>query len=355
MNVNLDQLFVSPDVSLRDAIVRLDENRWGIVLVVDQEQKLIGTITDGDIRRAILSDVDLANPVSCLLVAKRGSRYVHPITAPFGSDRGYLFTILQQHKISHLPLVDDEQHVLDLVTRNEFLADSETPSNAVIMAGGLGARMSPLTDYIPKPMLPIGDKPLMERIIDQLKVVGITQVNLAVHYKAEKISEYFGDGTDFGVEINYVSEDTPLGTAGALGLLEVPQGTTLIMNGDILTNVNFHTMVAYHKENDADLTMAVQKYDVHVPYGVIESDGAIVTRVIEKPELNYFVNAGIYLVEPIVFNQIPRGQPFDMTDLVQKLLENGDTVSAFPIHEYWIDIGNRSDYQKAQEDIKSWK
>jgi len=221
----------------------------------------------------------------------------------------------------------------------------------VIMAGGFGTRLRPLTDDTPKPMLPIGGKPLMERTIEGLQKSGISRINVTTHYLQEKITRYFGTGSRFGVELRYVSEDEPLGTAGALRLMEDVNEPLLVMNGDILTKVDFRSLLKFHQEQKAALTVAVRQYDVQVPYGVIEAEKGIVTGLQEKPRFNFLVNAGIYLLEPSARRCIPDGEPYDMTDLIAHLLERGETVAGFPIMEYWLDIGKHDDFRKAQQDV----
>ena len=338
-----------------DAINRMDASALGIVLVVDDERRLVGTITDGDVRRAMLANMDFEQPVSVLLARKADSRFSRPIAAPVGADRSTYLSLLQKHSIMHLPLVDESGRVAGLIKLDDFVPDRMLSLQAVVMAGGRGNRMRPLTEELPKPMLPIGDRPLMEIIIGQLRDAGIKRVNVATHHKSEKITNHFGDGSNFGVEIAYVTEDRPLGTAGALGLMNSPEETILVINGDILTQVDFRSMVAFHREQRADLTMAVRQYDLQVPYGVVESKGPSVQRLREKPCLNFLVNAGIYLLEPLVHRFIPNGESFDMTDLIQRLLDEGRNVVSFPIREYWLDIGLPDDYHQAQKDAKGWK
>jgi NDP-sugar pyrophosphorylase family protein len=224
------------------------------------------------------------------------------------------------------------------------------------MAGGKRTRLMPLTADTPKPMLPVGDKPLLELIIGQIRAAGIRQVNIATHQLKEKITEHFGDGKRFGIDIDYIDEESPLGTAGALGLIEPPADPILVMNGDVLTRMDFRSMVSYHKKNEADLTVGVRQYDLSVPYGVVECDGPLVKQLREKPMFNFMVNAGIYVVEPAVLSYIPAGKRFDMTDFIQTLMDSGRRVVAFPVIEYWLDIGQHTDYQKAQDDmaVQGW-
>lgn len=343
-------LCMAPDGPIRQAITCINQNAKGIVLVTDEERRLLGTISDGDVRRAVLAGESLDTPVSELLARKAGSPYPEPVTALAGTERAVLLRLMQERVVRQVPLLDGDKHVVDLVTLDELLPGPAVPLQAVIMAGGFGTRLYPLTEELPKPMLPVGDRPLMELIVEQLRQAGIRRVNVTTHYMAEKIVEHFGDGHDFGVELSYVAEDRPLGTAGALGLMQAPQEPLLVINGDILTQVDFRAMLVYHQEQKAELTVAVRKYDLNVPYGVVESDGAFVRGLVEKPVLSFFVNAGIYLLEPSVHQCIPNGQRFDMTDLIQRLLEEGRTVASFPVMEYWLDIGQPVDYERAQED-----
>ncbi len=355
MNTEFTKVCISPEASIGEAIARMDAIRLGIVLVVDKDRKLLGTVTDGDVRRAILARIDLGQPVNVLLSRKINTPFVRPITAPVGAPRSTYLDILKQHSILHLPLVDEEQRVRGLVTLDEFVPDGALAIQAVIMAGGQGSRLHPLTADTPKPMLPVNDRPLLEIIIGQLRDAGIKQVKVTTHHMPEKIEKHFGDGKDFGVALSCVEEDCPLGTVGGLGLLEVPKDTTLVINGDILTQVDFRAMLAFHKEHQADLTVAVRHYDLKVPYGVVECDGPVVRGVSEKPVIGLFVNAGIYLLEPIVYRFIPNGQPFDMTDLIQLLIHEGRTVASFPVREYWLDIGDHAEYERAERDVRAGK
>lgn len=348
---NLKYILISPDQSIRDAMAYINRNRQGIVLVVDDERRLLGTVTDGNIRRAILGGTSLDTTVHKLLGTDW--EYPEPIVAKVGTDRPKLFDLMCKHRIRQLPLLDDDGRVVDLVITEDLLPDTLLPLTAVVMAGGLGTRLRPLTDNLPKPMLPLGGRPLMEHIIEGLREAGITQVNVTTHYKSEAITDHFGDGRNFGVSIQYVTEDQPLGTAGALGLIEAPKQPFLVINGDILTRVDFKAMLAFHHENQSDLTVGVREYDFKVPYGVVETDGVEIRRVTEKPMLKFFVNAGIYLLEPETHRFIPNGQHLDMTELIEILLTNGRRVVSFPICEYWLDIGHPADYEQAQTDLNN--
>jgi NDP-sugar pyrophosphorylase family protein len=247
--------------------------------------------------------------------------------------------------------VDEENHVVEFLLRKDLVPDVRLDLSAVIMAGGYGKRLLPLTERVPKPMLPVGDRPLLELTLEQLRRSGIRDVSLTTHYLPESIVNHFGDGEGFGVSLNYLKEDHPMGTAGGLKQMKRPDSTFLVINGDILTGVPFQEMLVYHRKHEAVLTVGVRKYDMQVPFGVVECEDVRVTKLQEKPSLSFFINAGTYLLEPSACDHIPEGQPFDMTDLMQKLIEAGRRVVGFPIMEYWLDVGRHEDYQKAQMDV----
>lgn len=352
-NLDVAGLCVSPDLSIRRAAARMDQNHIGLILVVDSRRRLAGTVTDGDLRRALLAKINLDLPVRTLLARKKGL-FAKPITAPLEASREACLALLKKYRVLHLPLLDKKGRVAGLATRDEFLPGAALPLSAVVMAGGKGSRLMPLTKNTPKPMLPVGDKPMMEIIFNQLRDLGIKQVRVATHHQREKITDHFGDGKRLGIDLSYVYEDRPLGTAGALSLMRVPKETTLVMNADVLTQINFRAMLKYHKEMKADLTTAVCQYDFKIPYGVVECDGPRVRRINEKPTLEFFVCAGIYLLEPSACRLIPKGRRFDMTDLISRLIARGRKVASFPIREYWLDIGKPDDYAAAQRQAQAW-
>jgi len=331
----------------------IEKNAQGVALVVDDERRLIGVVTDGDIRRAILASLDLDMPVQDLLQHKAETVSPESLTAPVGTPDAELLQLMNQHGMRHIPLLDSEDRVADLALLTDLVKGYELPMSAVIMAGGFGTRLRPLTDGLPKPMLPVGDKPLMELVVDQLRSAGIRRVNVSTHYKAEAITDHFGDGKQFGVEIHYVEEKHPLGTAGAIGLLDASDEPLLVVNGDILTQVNFRAMLDFHREQNADMTVAVRQHEYRVPYGVVETRGGEITGIEEKPLIRHFINAGIYLLSPEACRSIPVDQSFDMPDLIKMLLAEGRRVASFPIHEYWLDIGEHADYQQAQADAQN--
>ncbi len=345
LNIPIDRLLISPETPLRTVIATIQKGMKQIALVVDEEHRLLGTITDGDVRRAILNNIPLDAPAAEIM--QRSFTAGRP-----DMQHVELVDLMSNQMIRHVPLVDEQEKVVDLAWISDLLAQqTSTDLRAVIMAGGFGKRLRPLTEELPKPMLPVGDRPLLEWIVSQLYEVGIHRMHVTTHYKPDKIKEHFGNGQAFGVELNYLHEGHPLGTGGALGLMPIPQEPILVINGDILTRVDFRAMLDYHQEHRAMLTMAVRPYSFQVPYGVIDNEGPYIRQLREKPHITVLVNAGIYLLEPTVYNYIPLGQHFDMTDLIQWLIDDSQTVVSFPIHEYWLDIGQHADYAQAQQDV----
>ena len=351
MQFDLATKCVGPDDSVRQVMQCIERGEPKVALVVDADRKLLDTITDGDIRRAILAGENLDAPVSTLSRRKIKSPNPLPITAPVGASRQQLLRLMQEKGVRQVPLLDAGSRLVELATLQELLPDEALPLRALVMAGGYGYRLRPLTEEIPKPMLPVGGRPLLELLIEQLRNAGISRVNLATHYKGDVISRHFGDGHDFQMDIQYIEENQPLGTAGALRLLEESDEPLLVINGDILTEVDFRAMLDYHQENVADMTVAVKEHEVRLPYGVVDFDGINIVSISEKPVLRHFINAGIYLLNPRCLRYIPAAQPYDMPDLIRKLIEEGRRVVSFPVHEQWVDIGQAEDYQRAQQDI----
>jgi len=352
---NLSILCVQPSASIRQAVACIDRNSCGIVLVVDDEKRLLDTVTDGDVRRALLAGVDLDSPVNVIVKHKVSSPHPHPVTAPVTIEPSELLCLMQERSVRQIPLLDGQGRVVGVTTLDELLPRDVLPLQAIVMAGGYGTRLQPLTEDLPKPMLPVGGKPLLELIIEQLRGAGIRRLNIATHYKSDIITQHFGDGREFGVEIQYVEEHRPLGTAGALGLLEVSDEPLLVINGDILTRVDFRAMLDFHREHQADMTVAVKRHEVEIPYGVVETNGVQVIGLLEKPVLRHFINAGIYLLNPGVCQHVPNGQSCDMPDVIRKLIAQGQRVISFPVREYWLDIGQTQDYKQAVTDVENRK
>lgn len=342
MDLAWKSAIVAPHDSVEAALRVLDAGGLRIVMVVDSDGRLAGVATDGDIRRALLRRIDLSAPVSDVMNPR-------PIVAQAGASRDTLRTLMEQHSLLHVPLVDEQGRLVGLETLREVLQGERRDNLVFIMAGGLGSRLRPLTDDCPKPMLPIGGKPILEGILESFLESGFHRFCFSVHYKPERIREHFGDGSRWGVTIDYVEESIPLGTGGALGLLkESGSLPVLMMNGDVLTRLDFGALLDFHRAQASDLTLCVREYDMQVPFGVVEGEGSSVTAITEKPVHRFFVNAGVYVVSPRV---VALGRParrLDMPDLVQTLIDDGYRVSMFPIHEYWLDVGRMEDFEMAQ-------
>jgi dTDP-glucose pyrophosphorylase/CBS domain-containing protein len=342
----LEMVTLLATASIAEAIAQLEKAGTGALVLCAAGRMLTGLLTDGDIRRAILRGVPLETP--CENIAS-----LEPLTADSSMCATDALEIMVKNDIDHLPVVDSAGHVIRFLLRRNLAQRGTADLSAVIMAGGYGKRLLPLTEQVPKPMLPVGDKPLLERTIQQLRRSGIRDISLTTHYLPESIVQYFGDGSAFGVRLNYLKEDFPLGTAGGLKLMKPAGNPFIVINGDILTGVPFQEMLNFHRKHHASLTVGVRKYEVGVPFGVVDLEEVHVTHIREKPSFNFFINAGTYLLEPEVCDLIPPGQRFDMTELIERLIEAGKVVVSFPIMEYWLDVGRHEDYAKAQEDVRN--
>ncbi len=343
---NWSQLLVGPDTPIIEVIKTLDRTAAQICLVVDGDGRLLGTITDGDIRRGILRGQRLEEAATAVMNAR--PMVATPATPP--QDR---LALIRARRLRHLPVVDDRGILIGIETEDELLAGEALPNWAVLMVGGLGERLRPLTAITPKPLLPVGGRPLLETILLQLAASGFRRVFLAVNYMAEKFEEAFGDGTRLGMDIRYLREDGKMGTAGALGHLpERPDAPLVVMNGDVLTAVNYRALLDFHTEHAATATMCVREYDIEVPYGVVEVENSRVRGLQEKPVLTHFINAGIYVLDPSVLERLKPGHPCDMPSLLERVMADGGPVVAFPIREYWLDIGRLDDFTKANGDYE---
>jgi dTDP-glucose pyrophosphorylase len=342
MRRDISEVVIGPQTPVIEAIKSIDRGGIQIAIIADADGKLLGTVTDGDIRRGILRGVALDQPVSQVM---NGT----PRTISAEHSRGAAAEIMRRLSLHQLPVVDAEGRVVGIEVFDDIVAPADIGTWVVLMAGGLGTRLRPLTDTVPKPMLPVGGRPLLETIVRNFEAQGFRKIFLSVNYKSEVIRHHFGDGLDHGVSIEYLVEQQRLGTAGALSLLpRTPPGPMIVMNGDLLTSVNFRQLVDFHREQGAMATMCVREYAFQVPYGVVQTDGPRLKAVIEKPVQNFFVNAGVYVIEPAALALLPPGQPFDMPQLFDALATRGDTAAVFPIHEYWLDIGRFDDLERAQ-------
>lgn len=343
---------LSAAAPVREALGLMRRNDRGVVLVLDIDRRLAGVITDGDVRRAILEELSLDLPVGELRDRLNGSEAPKLVAAEANTTEAERTRLMDESSLEQLPVVDAEGRVVDLVFRNASPRAESLALRAVVMAGGAGKRLRPLTESMPKPMLPLDGRPVMELLIEQLRLSGIREITVSTHFMPEKIHEHFADGSRFGVALNYVHESEPLGTAGALGLLETIEEPTLLVNGDLLTRVDFAAMLRFHRTHGANLTVGVRQFDLEVPYGVLDREGPLIKRVREKPKYHFLVNAGIYMLDAEAQRRVPKGRRYDMTDLMEALIGEGRRVASFPIMEYWLDIGRPNDYEKAQSDVE---
>ena len=340
-------LFVRDGATLRESLERITRNGKQIALVVDEDDRLLGLVTDGDLRKAILRGVSLEGKVDEVMNR-------HPVVGPAGLGREAAIALMRARTIRQLPLLDAERAVVDVLLLDELLAPPPPlPACAVIMAGGEGRRLQPLTEATPKPLLSVGGKPLVEILIERLRQSGIAHVLVALHHKSEMIRERLGDGARLGVRVDYVEESRPLGTMGALPLLrDRLHGPFFVVNADILTKCDFRAMWDFHQtEGPPAMTVGVSIHQVDIPYGEFTLSGARVVRVEEKPRKEFPINAGIYLLDPSVIGLIPPGQYFDAPDLIRLLIDHDRPVAAHLIREYWLDVGRLHDLEKANRDV----
>jgi len=334
---------VPQTMSIRDTLKVMSKTRLKIALVVDGDEHLIGTVADGDVRRSILNGITADQPVIEIM-------HPEPSTVAPGVTRGDQIEIMHAKQVQHLPIVETDGRLVGLVSMSQLLTSglTEKPNFAVLLVGGLGSRLKPLTDEKPKPLIPIGGRPVLETIVRQLRDHGIRHMYFAVNYMADAIKEHFGDGGDLGVRIDYLEESMPLGTAGALGLLsEIPDMPFIVMNGDILTNVDFSELLSYHETQGAAATVTTRTFEIEIPFGVVENVHHQIKSIEEKPLRQFQVNAGIYVFAPDVLSHINPNQHLDMPELLNALIGSDATVAGFPIHEYWIDIGRLEDLNQA--------
>jgi len=336
---------VGPTASIKDTIKSINDSVLQIALVVDEKGIFCGTVTDGDIRAGILRGVTLDAEVSTIM-------HQQPIVAKPQDDRDAILSSLKTNKIHHMPIVDADGRLVGLETLDDLLMPMPRSNAVVLMAGGLGTRLRPLTDDRPKPLLHIGNRPILETIIMNFIEYGFSRFYLSVNYKAEMVMDYFGDGSRLNANITYLHEKERMGTAGALSLIpDALSESFLVMNADLLTKVNFSSLLNYHVKHNAKATMCVREFDYQVPYGVVKLIDHRLVAIEEKPIQRYFVNAGIYALEPDVLPLVPKNAYFDMPQLFDQLIKNRNEVAVFPVQEYWMDIGRLDDYQRAAIDF----
>jgi len=344
MRSRWEKILVTDQTSIRHALEVLDREALRLVIVVDSSNVLLGVITDGDIRRGILKGISIDANVSKVMNTKPHKGYNGSSDSDLVRDMEYL-------DILSMPIVDKNDCIVGLFRLQDVLEIKKYDNPVFLMAGGFGTRLRPLTDNCPKPLLKVGDKPILEIVLLQFIKSGFSNFYISTHYLPEMIREYFGNGEKWNVSINYIYEDKPLGTGGALGLLpkDLPDLPIIMMNGDVLTKVNIEKLLAFHNEHNASATVCVREYKYQVPFGVIESKGHNIKSMVEKPIQRFHVNAGIYVVNRTIIKQVKNNEIIDMPTLLERHLNN--KVLMFPFYEYWLDIGHMDDFKKSQIDI----
>ena len=341
---NIQDITVTVDTSILDVLRIIDKSSKQIALVVNEQNKLLGTVSDGDIRRALLRNVPLDSSIKSVY-------YRTPTVANINDSKETIVKICTTKKIHQIPIVDNDGNLLRIEVLDELISNKQKSNHVILMVGGLGMRLRPLTESTPKPMLPVGGKPILQTIVEKFVGYGFVNITMCVGYKSSIIQDFFGDGSQFGAHIDYVLEDQRMGTAGALSLLQHrPKEPFFVMNGDLLTSVNFDHLLDFHIENGATATMCVREYDFQVPYGVVKVNNGKILSIEEKPVHKFFVSAGIYMLNPKCIDIIPQNAYFDMPALFEMLIEQKRKTVSFPLREYWLDIGRMDEYEKANRE-----
>jgi len=337
----MTETFLSEKATIADAISSLDASHLRIVLVVSEGQVLLGTISDGDIRRGLLRGLDLNSQIISIINR-------NPLVVPPEMSKEMALQIMQANKIFQLPVVDEVRRVVGLHLWDEIMTPPTRPNLMVIMAGGLGTRLRPHTEVCPKPLLPVGGKPMLEHIIERAKLEGFTHFVLAIHYLGHMIEDYFGNGERFGVRIDYLREQSPLGTAGALGLLNPrPDAPFVVTNGDVITDIRYGELLDFHIRHDAAATMAVRVHEWQHPFGVVQTQGVEIIGFEEKPVARSHINAGVYALDPNALSVLSAGAHCDMPTLFERLQAQAKRTVAYPMHEPWLDVGRPDDLSRA--------
>ncbi|KIA89123.1 nucleotidyltransferase family protein [Kaistella jeonii] len=335
--------------SVRDALIKLDKlSSDAILFVVDDENKLIGSLTDGDLRRGFIRGLDFENSITDFI--QPNPRFIYE--NEFNQEK---LNDFKENLFKIIPILNQKNQIVDVL--NFRFRTTLLPLDAVLMAGGQGKRLRPLTENIPKPLLKVGDKPIIEYNIDRLAKVGIENIFLSINYLGEQLEDFFGNGESKKLKIKYLKENKPLGTIGSVLLVnDFEHDNILVMNSDLLTNIDFADFYKTFIDSNADMAVAATSYHVDVPYAVLESDeNQKVQTLKEKPRYTYFSNAGIYIIRKKLLSMIPKDQFYDITDLMEKVIEMDYHLITYPINGYWLDIGTHADFKKAQEDIKHIK
>lgn len=342
---NWEKLLITSQTSINKAIEVLDQGGRGIILVVDEKNTLLGTVTDGDVRRALIKRLTLDTPVAQMMCET-------PRVAEAYWSKELILATMEENQLSQIPIVDETKRIVGLETLHDLLKKRHKDNPVFLIAGGLGTRLHPLTEKCPKPLLKIREKPILELILERFIEAGFHRFYISTHFMPEMIENYFSNGQQWGVTIKYVHEEHPLGTAGSLGLLPHDEidHPIVMMNSDLLTSLNFQHLLDFHQQYDALATVCVREYEHKVPFGVLNFQGHQVTAVVEKPIYRSFINAGIYTLSPEFAKSVLPGVCIDMPELLQYHIDKGKNINMFPIHEYWLDIGRLDDFKRAQEE-----
>jgi len=337
------QTLLSAEATLQEGIRCLDHTGLQIAIVVTADGRLIGTLTDGDIRRGLLRGLALESPIAPII-------NTDPLVVPPQLGRDMVLHLMQANKIHQLPVIDEQRMVIGLHMWDELLSPTRRPNLMVIMAGGRGTRLRPHTEHCPKPMLEVGGKPMLEHIIERAREEGFERFALAIHYLGHMVEDHFGDGSKLSVQIEYLREEAPLGTAGALGLLApVPDAPFLVTNGDVLTDIRYAELLDFHSRHHAAATMAVRLHEWQHPFGVVKTKGVDIVGFEEKPVARSHINAGVYVLEPHALSLLGRGQHCDMPTLFARLHDQSDRTIVYPMHEPWLDVGRPADLAQARD------
>jgi len=338
---DIEKIKLTIDSTIKEALQIIDKGAVKFAIVVDAEDKLIGTLTDGDIRRAILASKTLEDTIEACY-------FRTPVVVNVDNTKEEIINLCTSKKIYQVPVVDKDGRVVSIDLLDELVKTTIHVNKVVLMVGGLGTRLRPLTENTPKPMLHVGGKPILQTIVEKFVSYGFVNIVMCVGYKSNVIQDFFEDGSKFGANIEYVLEDKRMGTAGALTLLESkPNEAFFVMNGDLLTNVNFEHLHEFHEANTSMATMCVREYDFQVPYGVVNIEDGKIRSIEEKPVQKFFVSAGIYMLDPKCIDSIPKDEFYDMPTLFEKLIAMNENTISFPLREYWLDIGRLEEYEKA--------
>tara|TARA_B100001175_G_scaffold306129_1_gene303890 strand:+ start:1087 stop:2133 length:1047 start_codon:yes stop_codon:yes gene_type:complete len=341
---DIQNIKLSKNASIEEALKVIGDGAMQIALVVDKSDRLIGTLTDGDIRRGLLKGLDLKSSIESIT-------FKTPTIAKESDTKEMILKLAISKKLNHIPIIDESGKVIGIQEISQLVMPNEKKNKVILMVGGLGERLGSLTKDTPKPMLKVGNKSILETIVENFKGYGYTNIVMCLNYKSEIIQDYFGDGSEFGVNIEYIVEEKRMGTAGALSLLkDNSKEPFFVMNGDLLTNVNFEKIHECYLLNNAQALMCVREYESQVPYGVINIENTKIVSVEEKPTQKFFVNAGIYMLNPEVLKYIPKNEFYNMTTLFEKLIDKDKNIISFPIDGYWLDIGRFEEYKKANEE-----